>query len=64
MAQVTFIKDKCKGCALCVSVCPKQIIKVNEHGLNEKGYHRDEIKTDMEKCNRLRVLCKQFVPTV
>ncbi|MDD4295550.1 MAG: 4Fe-4S binding protein [Ruminiclostridium sp.] len=49
MAQVTFIIDKCKGCALCVHACPKHIIKMNEHGLNEKGYHPAEI-TDMDEC--------------
>ncbi|NLY17376.1 MAG: 4Fe-4S binding protein [Clostridiaceae bacterium] len=49
MAQVTFITDKCKGCALCVHACPKHIIKMNEQSLNEKGYHPAEI-TDMDKC--------------
>ncbi len=49
MAKVTFISEKCKGCGLCVNVCPKQIIKMNEHDLNQKGYYPAEI-TDMDKC--------------
>jgi 2-oxoglutarate ferredoxin oxidoreductase subunit delta len=49
LAKVSFIQEKCKGCKLCVSVCPKHIIKMNDQSLNEKGYHPAEI-TDMDKC--------------
>jgi 2-oxoglutarate ferredoxin oxidoreductase subunit delta len=49
LAKVTFISEKCKGCELCVSVCPRNIIRMNDKNLNEKGYHPAEI-TDMNKC--------------
>ena len=26
MAKVTFRTDKCKGCGLCTTVCPKKIV--------------------------------------
>ena len=27
-AKVTFRSDRCKGCELCVTVCPKKIIAI------------------------------------
>ncbi len=39
MAKVTFREDRCKGCGLCVGVCPKKIVRVNESELNAKGLH-------------------------
>ncbi len=31
----------CKGCYLCISVCPNQLIRVSEN-LNQKGYYPAE----------------------
>ena len=39
MAKVTFQEDLCKGCALCVGVCPKKIVSLATDQLNAKGYH-------------------------
>ena len=39
MAKVTFNEDICKGCGLCVEVCPKKILKIDEKRLNSKGYN-------------------------
>lgn len=39
MAKITVAKELCKGCTLCVGVCPKNIIKVDEDYINAKGYH-------------------------
>lgn len=38
MAKMTVNKEKCKGCALCVSACPKKIIKICKDERNQKGY--------------------------
>ena len=46
---VTFKLDRCKGCGLCVSVCPKQILKLNENVTNIKGYHPSGI-IDQDAC--------------
>lgn len=39
MNKVTFREDLCKGCGLCVRVCPKKIISLDHGKLNKKGYH-------------------------
>ena len=48
MAKVTFNKNLCKGCALCVGACPKGIVALSEE-INQKGYHPAQV-TDEEKC--------------
>ena len=48
MAKVTFNEEKCKGCELCVSVCPKKIIALAER-INSSGYRPAEVK-EMDKC--------------
>lgn len=37
MVHLTFHRDHCKGCELCISVCPKQILALDE-STNVKGY--------------------------
>jgi 2-oxoglutarate ferredoxin oxidoreductase subunit delta len=49
MSKVTFNHERCKGCKLCVTVCPKKIIFINGEKQNLKGFHTPDI-TDMEKC--------------
>lgn len=39
MSKVEFREERCKGCGLCVSVCPKKIIRLKNEELNEKGFH-------------------------
>jgi 2-oxoglutarate ferredoxin oxidoreductase subunit delta len=36
MPKITINKDKCKGCLLCVSFCPKHAIVIEEK-LNKRG---------------------------
>ena len=31
--------DRCKGCGLCVEVCPKGILELDGSTVNELGYH-------------------------
>lgn len=48
-ARVTFDRDRCKGCELCVSACPKHIVSIDEVSTNRKGYHPATV-TDMSQC--------------
>ena len=45
--QVRF--ERCKGCGLCVTVCPKQIVALQKEHRNEKGYFTAEC-TDQDAC--------------
>ena len=35
--EYTIDKDRCKGCALCVSICPKKVLEISDR-VNKKGY--------------------------
>lgn len=37
--RVTISTDCCKGCELCVSVCPVSILKMDKSQVNAIGYH-------------------------
>ena len=43
--HLTFEQDKCKGCELCISVCPKKILGLSE-APNVKGYRPAECKDE------------------
>ncbi|HBQ63548.1 MAG TPA: 2-oxoacid:acceptor oxidoreductase [Clostridiales bacterium] len=49
MALARFNEDRCKGCKLCLTVCPKKIIVIRIDRLNEKGYHPAGL-TEPQKC--------------
>jgi len=47
--KLTFDYEKCKGCMLCVEVCPTHILSLDKVKMNEKGYRLINI-TDIDKC--------------
>lgn len=47
--KVTFNEDLCKGCGLCISVCPKQIISFNKKVINKNGYTPAFVE-NMDEC--------------
>ena len=49
LKKVTVNEERCKSCSLCVSVCPKGIIKISEDRMNAKGYRPAEV-IKMEDC--------------
>lgn len=49
MAKVTFEIDRCKGCKLCTTVCPKKIVVMDTEKLNQKGFHPANV-IEMDKC--------------
>ncbi len=66
MNKVTFNFELCKGCRLCVLVCPKKIIAMDTSTLNKKGYHPSFVK-EQEKCiacTMCAVMCPDAVITV
>ncbi|MDR1101455.1 MAG: 4Fe-4S binding protein [Clostridiales bacterium] len=49
MRKAVIDKEKCKGCRLCVGVCPKKIIAIAKKGLNSKGFFPARL-TDEKLC--------------
>lgn len=49
MPKVTVNEGRCKGCGLCVSVCPKKILELDKNRLNEKGFNPAAV-AETEKC--------------
>lgn len=49
MPKVIFREDRCKGCRLCTTVCPKKIVHMSEDKINAKGFHPATV-TEQEKC--------------
>lgn len=47
--QVTFDEDRCKGCSLCVDVCPKKIVALDGKRINARGYSPAYV-TEMSEC--------------
>ncbi len=41
MARVTVDPKYCKGCGLCIHVCPKKVLKFSDK-INAKGYYYSE----------------------
>ena len=62
MPKITIDKNACKGCGLCVTVCPKGILILSESELNDKGYSPVEI-TDMDACTAC-ASCAKMCPDV
>lgn len=60
MAKVEFREDRCKGCGLCVSVCPRKIILLRQDHLNDKGFHPAGVDR-MEQCTGC-TLCATICP--
>lgn len=58
--KVTIDETVCKGCELCVSVCPKKIILIDPQKLNGKGYNPARV-TDMEQCTAC-AMCALMCP--
>lgn len=62
MGRVTFNEDICKGCELCIAVCPKKIIIMATDRINNKGYH-PAVVIDMDKCTGCAA-CAKICPDI
>jgi 2-oxoglutarate ferredoxin oxidoreductase subunit delta len=48
MPLIKVANDKCKGCELCISACPQQIIKLSDD-INSQGF-RFAVVDDKSRC--------------
>lgn len=49
MNRIEITEERCKGCGLCVSVCPRKIIALRQDTLNNRGFHPASV-TEMSRC--------------
>lgn len=66
MAKVSFNEERCKGCGLCVTACPKGIVALEKDKINAKGYHPAGV-IEQEKCigcASCALMCPDTVITV
>ena len=64
--MVVVDEDRCKGCGLCVSVCPAHILELADDRFNAKGYRPIEV-TDPGACTgcaTCATICPDVVFTV
>jgi 2-oxoglutarate ferredoxin oxidoreductase subunit delta len=58
--------DRCKGCELCISVCPKRVLKIDEVNVNVKGYHPVTVANaeDCIGCGSCALMCPDGIINV
>ncbi len=55
----------CKGCELCIAVCPPDVIQMDSSRLTSKGYHPAMLKSDgCTGCGICAVICPDAAITV
>jgi 2-oxoglutarate ferredoxin oxidoreductase subunit delta len=55
----------CKGCELCIDVCPQNVLELDMNHLTPKGYHPVQMK--VEKCTGCAVcalICPEAALTI
>jgi len=59
MARIIIETNKCKGCSLCVTACPKKLITLNAGKVNAIGYNPAEVvdSSNCTGCTLCAVMC-------
>lgn len=59
--EIRLIPERCKGCQLCVTYCPKDVL-VMSNRLNAKGYHLPDVvdPDGCVACGLCELICPEF----
>lgn len=64
--KLTFNSERCKGCGLCISFCPKKILDFDKSVFNASGVH-PVYMTDQESCigcQSCALMCPDAIITI
>lgn len=61
--RITVREELCKGCALCISACPKEVLHLSKEKLNSKGYYPAELIDPDNLCTGC-ALCAVMCPDI
>jgi 2-oxoglutarate ferredoxin oxidoreductase subunit delta len=56
--KITIDRERCKGCHICVEICPNEMIEVDETP-NKKGYSPARFKENISKGEKGCIACQQ-----
>ena len=59
-ARLDIERDRCKGCELCVTACPKHVLELDQTAVNALGHHPVRL-TDAGACTSC-ALCARICP--
>lgn len=59
--EIYIIKDRCKGCNICIDFCPTEALEESEE-FNVKGYHPPKLKDEdlCVGCRFCELICPEF----
>jgi 2-oxoglutarate ferredoxin oxidoreductase subunit delta len=60
MGKIEISEEFCKGCTLCINVCPLKLIRAAAH-VSKNGYHPAEFCDTQDKCSGC-TLCALICP--
>lgn len=66
MPRIIVDERYCKGCSLCVEVCPKACIALDTDKITDKGYHPAKLTDESlcTGCTNCALICPDVAITV
>ncbi len=63
LGTIIIDQERCKGCGLCPTVCPQNVIHLLEDQLNATGYHPAALDDPDNRCTGCGI-CAMICPDV